>query len=154
MKVDDLDSFTDEVLEQLRVADEMGPASVLNDYRLEDAFKEPEFDAEGYSESSPAIWSNYSYGQTSDGVKILSAKSTSICSNLYSRYLDEEALVWDSVKEKLFLYSPDEDMPRLAFKGDRWRYAKKLTFVSQIESPGLTLYDLYLELSAMLNATE
>ena len=39
---------------------------------------------------------------------------------------DEEVLVWDSVKEELFLYVPDPNGPRVAFKGSKWQFAKRL----------------------------
>ena len=74
----------------------------LNDNRLEDAFKSPVCDENGYAEQMPAIWADYGYGQTKDGVKILTKRSAKTASTLYSKYLDEEALVWDSSKQELF----------------------------------------------------
>lgn len=100
--------------------------SILKNERLEDAFKVPIYDENVYSESLPAIYGSYGYGQYPDGVKILSLRSASLETRLYSRYLDEEALVWDSVKEELFLYVPDPNGPRVAFKGSNWQFAKRL----------------------------
>lgn len=100
--------------------------SILKDERLEDAFKVPECDENGYSESIPAIYGSYGYGQYPDGVKFLTLRSASLETRLYSKYLDEEALVWDSVKEELFLYVPDPNGPRVAFKGSKWQFAKRL----------------------------
>ena len=65
----------------------------LNDDRLEDAFKTPTCDENGYAEQMPVIGTYYGYGQTSDGVKILTKKSAKATSALYSKYLDEKALV-------------------------------------------------------------
>ena len=75
----------------------------LNDDRLEDAFLTPETDNEGYSPEIPAIWNDYGYGKYPDGVLFFTLKSASIKSSLYSKYLNEEALVWDSIKERLLL---------------------------------------------------
>ena len=100
--------------------------SILKDERFEDAFKVPIYDENGYAESLPAIYGLYGYGQYLDGVKILSLRSASLETRLYSSYLDEEALVWDSVKEELFLYVPDPNGPRVAFKGSNWQFAKRL----------------------------
>ena len=53
----------------------MDIVNLLNDPRLEDAFKYPNCDEQGYAAVLPAIWKNYQYGQTADGVKIISKKS-------------------------------------------------------------------------------
>ena len=98
----------------------------FEDERLQDAFKTPICNEEGYSESIPAIWNEYGYGRYEDGTLIITLRSASINSNLYSRFLDEEALVWDSNKERLLLYIPDPDEPRMAFKGSSWQFAKRL----------------------------
>ena len=98
----------------------------LNDDRLEDAFLTPETDNEGYSPEIPAIWNDYGYGKYPDGVLFITLKSASIKSSLYSKYLDQEALVWDSIKERLLLYVPDSEEPRMAFKGSAWQFAKRL----------------------------
>lgn len=113
----------------------------LLDERLEDAWKEPVCDDQGYSEFIPCIYNDYCYTKDDIGTMILSLKSASLETRLYSKYLDEETLVWDSVKEKLFLYVPDPDSPRVAFKGSRWQYAKRL----KPEYSHLSLRDLYLE---------
>ena len=114
----------------------------LCDDRLEDAWKAPECDEEGYSESIPAIYNDYSYDMDDEGIMILSLKSATLETRLYSKYLDEEALVWDSVKQQLFLYVPDPLEPRVAFKASRWQYAKKL----KAESNKLPLSNIYLEI--------
>ena len=120
----------DKILKQLQeVAKNAKPTeypSILNDERLEDAFKEPIADENGCCESIPAIWNDYGYGKYDDGVLFITLKSATIKSNLYSKYLDERALVWDSVNERLLLYLPDPKEPRMAFKGSRWQFAKRL----------------------------
>ena len=93
---------------------------------LEDAFKTPIVDEEGRSESLPTIWNDYSYGETEEGILIITNKSAKIASTLYSRYLDEKALVWDANKQRLLLYIPDPQNPKMAFKGSGWTCAKKL----------------------------
>ena len=107
---------------------------------LEDAFKTPVIDEEGRSESLPTIWNDYSYGKTEEGILIITNKSAKIASTLYSRYLDEEALVWDANKQRLLLYIPDPQNPKMAFKGSGWTCAKKLKDNDGI----LDLADVYL----------
>lgn len=113
---------------------------VLNIEELEDAFKCPECNDQGEAEPIPVIGKGYGYGQYNDGVCFLSARSASIVSSLYSKYLDERALVWDSNKEKLFLYEPDPQNPKVAFKGSSWIFAKKLK--AEYEEY-ITLRDVY-----------
>lgn len=120
----------------------------LNDERLENAFKAPVYNNEGYAETMPCVWNSASYGQTEDGVKIISLKSATVASGLYSNYLDEEAIVWDSAKEELFLYVPDPKCPTVAFKGGNWICAKRL----KMEYCYFTLYDIYLELNEKVKA--
>ena len=120
------DDIQKELTELTRNAKDPVIPKVFDDERLEDAFKVPIYDENGYAESLPAIYGSYGYGQYPDGVKILSLRSASLETRLYSRYLDEEALVWDSVKEELFLYVPDPNGPRVAFKGSNWQFAKRL----------------------------
>ena len=107
---------------------------------LEDAFKTPIVDEEGRSESLPTIWNDYSYGETEEGILIITNKSAKIASTLYSRYLDEEALVWDANKQRLLLYIPDPQNPKMAFKGSGWTCAKKLKDNNGI----LDLADVYM----------
>ena len=107
---------------------------------LEDAFKTPVVDEEGRSESLPTIWNDYSYGKTEEGILIITNKSAKIASTLYSRYLDEEALVWDANKQRLLLYIPDPQNPKMAFKGSSWTCAKKLKDNNGI----LDLADVYM----------
>ena len=114
----------------------------LNDDRLEDAFKTPTCDENGYAEQMPVIGTCYGYGQTSDGVKILTKKSAKAASTLYSKYLNEEALVWDSSKQELFMYVPDTECPAVAFKGSCWQYAKRL----KRECSHLNIDDIYQEI--------
>ena len=99
---------------------------VFLDERLEDAFKISETDEEGYSEEVPIIWQDYGYGKMEDGTLVIMRRSASFVSRLYTKYLDEEALVWDQYKERLLLYLPDENEPRMGFKGSTWWFAKKL----------------------------
>ena len=114
----------------------------LNDDRLEDAFKTPTCDENGYAEQMPVVWADYGYGQTKDGVKILTKKSAKAASELYSKYLDEKALVWDSSKQELFMYIPDTECPAVAFKGSCWQYAKRL----KSECSHLNIDDIYQEI--------
>ena len=118
----------DKILKQLQEMAINAPKTecpfIFNDERLEDAFKEPIADENGCCESIPAIWNDYGYGKYDDGVLFITLKSATIKSDLYSKYLDSEALVWDSVNERLLLYLPDPTEPRMAFKGSRWQFAK------------------------------
>lgn len=107
---------------------------------LEDAFKTPIVDEEGHSDFLPTIWNDYSYGETEEGILIITNKSAKIASTLYSRYLDEKALVWDANKQRLLLYIPDPQNPKMAFKGSGWTCAKKLKDNDGI----LDLADVYL----------
>lgn len=107
---------------------------------LEDAFKTPIVDEEGRSDFLPTIWNDYSYGETEEGILIITNKSAKIASTLYSRYLDEKALVWDANKQRLLLYIPDPQNPKMAFKGSGWTCAKKLKDNDGI----LDLADVYL----------
>lgn len=107
---------------------------------LEVAFKTPVVDEEGRSESLPTIWNDYSYGETEEGILIITNKSAKIASTLYSRYLDKEALVWDANKQRLLLYIPDPQNPKMAFKGSGWTCAKKLKKNNHID-----LAEVYLE---------
>lgn len=111
----------------------------LNDDRLEDAFKTPMCDDNGYAEQMPVIGVDYGYGQTQDGTKILTKRSAKIASTLYSKYLDEEALVWDSAKQELFVCVPDSECPAVAFKGSSWHCAKRL----KSEYSHLNIYEVY-----------
>lgn len=117
----------------------------FEDERLEDAFKAPVCNEEGYSECIPAIWNDYGYGKYEDGTLFITRKSASIGSNLYSKYLDDEALVWDSFKERLLLYIPDPEEPRMAFKGSAWQFAKRLK--PEYEDY-ITLRDVYYEINS------
>lgn len=114
----------------------------LNDDRLEDAFKTPTCDQNGYAEQMPVIGTYYGYGQTEDCVKILTKKSAKAASALYSKYLDEKALVWDSSKQELFMYVPDTECPTVAFTGSCWQYAKRL----KSEYSHLNIDDIYKEI--------
>lgn len=98
----------------------------FNDERLEDAFKEPVTNENGECEPLPTIFNDYGYGENDYGVCILMLRSASQVSNLYSKYLDALAIVWDSNNERLLLYIPDEKQPKVAFKGSAWQFAKRL----------------------------
>ena len=134
------EKMKEQLMELAKNAKEPVCPEILNDDRLEDAFKTPVCDEGGYSESIPAIYNDYGYGQYPNGVKILTLKSATLETRLYSKYLDEEALVWDLAKEELYLYVPDPDGPKVAFKGSRWQFAKKL----KPEYSEFSLVDIYL----------
>ena len=114
----------------------------FEDERLEDAFKTPVCNEEGYSEPLPTIYNDYGYGKDKDGVLILTSRSASMVTSLYTKYLDEAALVWDSSRERLLLYVPDPQQPKVAFKGSSWQFAKRLKPESVFF---YTLKDIYLE---------
>ena len=137
----------DEMIKQLQEMTKNAKApecpAFFEDERLEDAFKTPICNEEGYSERIPAIWNDYGYGKYDDGTLFITLKSASISSNLYSKYLDDEALVWDSLKERLLLYIPDPEEPRMAFKGSRWQFAKRLKPECK---DFITLRDVYCEI--------
>lgn len=135
------EKLKEDFLEMVKNAKEPTCPDFLNDDRLEDAFKQPVCDQDGYAESIPTIWEDYKYMIDSDGIKIISAPSALIKSKLYSKYLDVRSLVWDSAKEELFLYVPDLQQPKVAFKGGRWIYAKTL----KPEFVDLSLKDIYKE---------
>lgn len=120
----------------------------INDERLEDAFKEPVTNEDGECIQIPAIWNEYVYSKDDDGVLIIDKKSANIKSNLYSKYLDEKALVWDSINKRLLLYLPDQKNPQMAFKGSNWQFAKRLK--SEYEE-FITLRDVYYELIEKLS---
>ena len=143
-----LDEIKEMMIENINSSVEPFLPVALNDERLEDAFKFPVTDDEGYAERMPCIMNSYGYGKTEDDVKILTRKSASITSNLYSKYLDEEAIVWDATKNELFLYMPDFDSPVVAFKGSCWVCAKSLN----LDYSHLNIYDVYKELKAKIEA--
>ena len=120
--------------------------NLLNDPRLENAFKAPAADADGYCERIPVVGLDYKYFVNEAGIKTLSTKSAMITSSLYPKYLDEEALVWDSIKQELFHYIPDEQCPEIAFKVSGWQYALKL----KKEYSYMNLCDIYKELESLL----
>ena len=143
-----LDEIKKQMFEQINSSVEPFLPEALKDERLEDAFKFPATDDEGYAEQMPCIMNSYDYGKTEDDVKILTRKSASISSNLYSKYLDQEAIVWDATKNELFLYMPDSDSPAVAFKGSGWVCAKSL----KLDYFHLNIYDVYKELQAEIDA--
>ena len=143
----DINSIKKIFMDNLNASAEPVIPEALNDERLENAFKQPEFDEEGYAPNIPGIWNSNSYGKTEDGVKIISLRSARSATGLYSQYLDEEALVWDSAKQELFLYIPDEKCPTVAFKGGSWLCAKKL----KPKYCFLNIYEVYRELQAKIN---
>ena len=100
--------------------------AILQDERLEDAFKTPPVDDEGYSEEIPIIWQDYDYGKMDNGILTIVRRSATFSSRLYTKCLDEKAHVWDQYKERLLLYLPDEEDPRMGFKGSTWWFAKKI----------------------------
>lgn len=122
----DKDKMKKEFLEMTKDAKEPVCPEFFNDERLEDAFKKPVTDENCECESIPVIWNDYGYGKDDDGVLYINSKSAPIKSNLYSKYLDEKALVWDSINKRLLLYIPDSENPQIAFKGSNWQYAKRL----------------------------
>lgn len=137
----------EEILKQLQemVKNAKAPESpkFFENERFENAFLEPEEDEEGYSESIPAIWHDYTYIEQTNGVKVITNSTAKINSNLYSKYIDTEALVWDSYDNILLLYLPDPENPKMAFKGSRWNFAKKL----KKEFADQSLEDIYVEMT-------
>lgn len=119
---------------------------IFMDERLEDAFLEPIADENGYCASIPALCKDYEYGKFDNGVLFITKRSAFIKSSLYSKYLNEESLVWDSINSRLLLYIPDAEEPRLAFKGSAWQFAKKLK--PEFEE-FITLRDIYFEYLAL-----
>ena len=115
---------------------------VLLDERLEDAFKISSVDEEGYSEEIPIVWQDYSYGKLPNDILVIMRRSSTFSSRLYTKYLDEKALIWDQYKERLLLYLPDGEDPRMGFKGSTWWFAKKLK--AEYE-PTYTLEQIYLD---------
>jgi hypothetical protein len=109
--------------------------------RLEDAFLNPEVNDEGYSEDIPGIWNDYSYIEQDNGVRLITTANSRVITNQYSKYLDTDALVWDSYKERLLIYISDPENPKMAFKGSSWLFAKRL----RPEFADLSLEDIYLE---------
>ncbi len=122
----DKDNQKEQFLEKVKNAKVPECPSFFNDERLEDAFKTPVTDDNGECEPLPVIWDDYGYGKDNDGVLFINSKSASIKSNLYSKYLEKETLVWDSVNKRLLLYVPDHESPKMAFKGSHWQFAKRL----------------------------
>jgi hypothetical protein len=114
---------------------------VFEDMRLEDAFLNPEVNDEGYSEDIPGIWNDYSYIEQDNGVRLITTANSRVITNQYSKYLDTDALVWDSYKERLLIYISDPENPKMAFKGSSWLFAKRL----RPEFADLSLEDIYLE---------
>ena len=136
------DELKNEILNKMTQPAPELPAS-LSDERLEPAFKTPVTNEEGYSDPIPAIWGVDKYFEHPNGVLMLDSSCATVASRLYSHYLDEPALVWDAACDKLYLYRPRPDSPKLAFKGCRWMWSGKL----KPECAGLRLKEVYLELS-------
>ena len=113
----------------------------FEDVRLEDAFLNPEVNDEGYSEDIPGIWNDYSYIEQDNGVRLITTANSRVITNQYSKYLDTDALVWDSYKERLLIYISDPENPKMAFKGSSWLFAKRL----RPEFADLSLEDIYSE---------
>lgn len=120
--------------------------SALSDDRSEPAFKESADNEEGYSECLPVVWTAESCDKLPNGILIINIESAVAASQLYSKYLDEEALVWDAAGNELYLYRPQENSPKLAFKGGRWMWSGKL----KAEYAGQNLEEIYLEIAAKL----
>ena len=126
------------------------PNLFMDDPRLEDAFKESETDEDGYSESIPAIWyANLSEIEEAE-ILYITSDLAMIGSNLYSIYLDEEAIIWDGGREELYYYKPTPEQPRLAFKGGQGvLFAKKL----KPEYADQSLEDIYKDLRFKIQLT-
>lgn len=138
----DKETIVKQLQEMVNNAKEPECPAILQDERLEDAFKISETDEEGYSEEIPIIWKDYGYGKMENGIFVIMKRSSDFTSRLYYKYLDEKALIWDQYKERLLLYLPDKEEPRMGFKGSTWWYAKKLK--PEYEST-CTLEEIYLE---------
>ena len=126
------------------------PAIFMEDSRLEDAFKVSEMDEKGYSESIPSVlYSTLSPIEEGEFLYITS-KVAMIESRLYSRYLDEEAIIWDGGREELYFYKPNPEQPKLAFtSGQGVWFAKKL----KAEYADQSLEDIYKELRFKIQLT-
>ncbi len=123
------------------------PDILMEDTRLEDAFKKPIADKNGYCCPLPAIWYAAFPEAEDDGISIITSAHAGVVSNLYSRYLDEESIIWDAGREKLYLYKPNPQHPRLAFKsGMGVLFAKKL----RPEFADLSLKDVYLQMRRVI----
>lgn len=144
----DIDTIKKMLMEKVNFSEKPFLPKALNDERLEDAFKFPICNEEGYAPCMPAIWNSRRHGKTSEGVKVLSLRSALTAPRLYSKYLDEEALVWDADSRELFLYIPDEKCRTVAFKGGCWLCAKKLKSEYMME---FSIYDIYVELQAEID---
>ena len=141
----DFDEVKRELLEAIKK--NYQPFALLDDDpRLEDAFKHPICDEQECADKLPIISKHYTYGELPEGIKILSCKSAKISSCRYTRYIDEEALVWDSTQKELFLYIPNIEHPRVAFKGSCWIESWKL----KEEYQHLNLHNIYMEVIASL----
>lgn len=142
----DIEDVKKMMLEEMQNSAEPVIPEALNDERLEDAFKVPVCDENGYAPTMPGILNSCSYGMGDDGVKIISLRSACSASGLYSKYLDEHAVVWDAAKQELFLYIPDIKCPTVAFKGGSWLCAKRL----KSECNNLNIYDVYKEIQSKI----
>ena len=139
------DELKNEIINQMTQPAPELPAA-LADERLEPAFKTPVWDEEGYSDYIPAIWGVDNYVELPNGILSLDSSCANIASRLYSRYLDEPALVWDAAFSQLYLYRPRPNSPELAFKGGRWTWSGKL----KPEFAGLSLEEVYREIAEKL----
>ena len=81
------------------------------------------------------------YIEQDNGVRLITTANSRVITNQYSKYLDTDALVWDSYKERLLIYISDPENPKMAFKGSSWLFAKRL----RPEFADLSLEDIYLE---------
>lgn len=138
----DKDKFLKMLQEAAKNAIDPECPKFFDDERLEDAFLVPNHNDEDRSVSIPAIWSDYSYKEQTNGVRVLTNSTAIVNSCVFSKYIDSEALVWDSYKNILLLYIPDPEMPKMAFKGENWLFAKRL----KPEFANISLEDIYLEL--------
>ena len=122
----DSDTIKSMLIDKVNSSVEPSLPEALNDERLENAFKSPECDEQGYAPRIPAIVDSNICHNLRDDVKAISYLSATLTSDLYSKYLDEEAIVWDTTTQELLLYIPDKKHPAVAFIGSRWQYAMKL----------------------------
>ena len=103
------------------------PDDFMNDPRLEEAFKEPETDENGYSDSLPSIWFSTLPEMEEAEILYITPDLAMTESNLYSQYLDEKAIIWDAIRKEYFFYKPNPGHPQMAFKGEMGAWiAKKL----------------------------
>ena len=87
---------------------------------LENAFKEPEVDNDGYAkETLPVVWNPCPTYMLENRCVVAASKLTT-AGNLYTQYVDEACIIVDEYQSRLLLFLPDMDCSAVAFKGGGW----------------------------------